>query len=99
VINSLPRTTAHNAPINKIKTPKFQIVTRENLVPSYSPNEEGNKLMGLNFPNTFPRKDNGRRTLQLIIKRTDSKSPLGFNFHLIRSQICVEGNIGSQDMK
>ena len=54
----LPTVTTHNALVNKIKTPKSQIITHKNLIPSYNPNEEGNTSRGLNFPNNFPRKDN-----------------------------------------
>ena len=63
-----PTTTTHNTPINKIKTPTSQIITHEYLISSYNPNKKGNSPRGLNFPNTFLRKDNGEGNSQLIIK-------------------------------
>jgi len=63
----------HDAPINKIKTPTPQIITRDNPIPGDCPNKERGMLGCLNLPNTFPRKNNGRSTMQLMIKRADIK--------------------------
>jgi len=43
----------HNTPVNKIETPKSQIITYMNLTPSYSPNEEGNTSGALTFQIPF----------------------------------------------
>ena len=67
------------------------------LILSYRLNEKGNMPKGLNSPNTFPRKDNKRITLQLVIKRTNFKVPIRLQLppHLV-SNIHWR-NICSQD--
>ena len=58
----------HGAPVNEIKTPSLQIITCENPIPNYCPNKERDTPECLNLPNTFPGKNNGRRTMQLMMK-------------------------------
>ena len=59
MIYCLPTTATHNAPVNIIKTPIPQIITRKNLIPSCSPHKERNTPRCLDLPNAFPRKANG----------------------------------------
>ena len=76
MIHGLPITTAHDTPINKSHPSTPQIITCKDPIPYSSPHKEGNMLRSLNLPNTFPRKNNGQGASQLIVKRTDIKSPI-----------------------
>ena len=62
MIHRLPITTTHNAPVNKIKASKPQVITREDPIPCGCPNKERDTLGRLNLPNAFLRKNSRRRT-------------------------------------
>ena len=76
MIHRLPITMAHDTPVNKNHPSTPQIVTCKDPIPYSSPHKEGNTPRSLNFPNTFPRKDNGQGASHLIVKRTDIKNPI-----------------------
>jgi len=76
MIQCLPTATTHNAPVNEIKAPNPQVISRENFIPCGCPNKERDTPGCLNLLNTFPWKNNGGRTMQLMIKQTDIKIPV-----------------------
>ena len=99
MIHYLPTTTTHDALVNKIKPPILQIITHENPIPGDCSNEERDTLGCLNFRNTFPKKNNGRRTSQFMIKRADIKIPILCQLHLIRSPSSSKGKLAAKNQK
>ena len=76
MIHRLPITPAHDAAINKVQPSTPQIITCKDPIPYSSPHKEGNTPRNLNLLDAFSRKNNGQWTSQLIVKRSDIKSPI-----------------------
>ena len=87
-------TTTHNAPINKIETPKSQIITIRILFHATVQPKKETRRGALTFQIPFQGKTMEEE--QLVITRTNVKIPISLQLHLIRSPLSFKGILDSK---